>query len=74
MMGRSKKPPTKTVRVHTDVAFLIDVCAAADGVGRDVPGWLSDLLRPLLQEKALHVQDKLRPKATEPKPRPKPKP
>jgi len=44
-----KKPPTKTVRVHLDVAAMIDTCAGAER--RPVPEWLSDLLRPLLKER-----------------------
>lgn len=60
-MGRSKKPATKTIRVHADIAFLIDVCAASEGAGRDVPDWVSSLLRPILQNKAAHIQDRVSP-------------
>jgi len=52
-----KKPPTKTVRVHSDVAQMIDTCAAAEGVG--APEWLSALLRPILLERLPRAVDLL---------------
>jgi len=48
-MARTKKPATKTVRVHVDVARLIDTCAGAEG--RPAPEWLSELLRPILRDR-----------------------
>jgi hypothetical protein len=60
-MGRAKKPETQTVRVHKEVKYLIELCAAADGAGGDVPGWLSRLLLPILQGKAAHIHDRVLP-------------
>lgn len=48
-MSKKPKPPTKTVRVHLDVADMIDTCAAAESKG--APEFLSELLRPLLLER-----------------------
>lgn len=52
-----KKPPTKTVRVHEDVAQMVDTCSAAEGVS--APEWLSELLRPILRERLPGAVEKL---------------
>jgi hypothetical protein len=59
-----KKPPTKTVRVHTDVAQMVDTCSAAEGVA--APEWLSALLRPILQERLPKAVEKLLQKGDRP--------
>lgn len=48
LMGRPKKPPTETCRLHSDVAKLARIAAAA--VGKQLPDYLSDRLRPLVEQ------------------------
>lgn len=57
MPGKRPKPPTKTIRVHLDVARMIDTCAAAEG--KQAPEWLSELLRPILLERIPKSVDRL---------------
>jgi hypothetical protein len=49
-MGRKSKPATKPVRLEMDVAELAEKLAPV--FGKDVPEYLSGLLRPILQAQA----------------------
>ena len=48
-MARPTKPATKTIRVHVDVARLIETCASAEGL--PASDWVSEFLRPLLRDR-----------------------
>src|SRR5437660_469382 len=67
-MGKKATAPTKPVRLHTDVAELLEQLAPI--FGQTVPDFASSLLRPVLQEHlpkaAKRLMDKQRTKGAKP--------
>jgi hypothetical protein len=55
--GSDPKKPTKPVRIHTDVADLAEKLAPI--FGESVPDFISDRLRPILEELRQEAAERL---------------
>lgn len=53
----TKKPETKPVRLHVDVAELAERLAGA--FGKSTPDYLSELLRPMLEQERARAAESL---------------